>query len=62
MIWLMVLPVAGIVWWLMGFPPGWGWIVAPMLPGMPLSLGNLLALATVVVGAYAWLVWVRNNL
>jgi hypothetical protein len=58
----MVLPVAGIIWWLLGFPPGWGWAVLPMLPGMPVSGGMLLVLATVVIGLYGGLAWVRNNL
>ena len=59
--WLMLLPVGGLGWWLLGFPPGWGWIVVPMIPAMPVSLGMLLVLATVVIGAYGGLVWVRNN-
>jgi hypothetical protein len=28
---------------------------------MPVSFGMLLVLATVVIGAYAGLIWVRNN-
>ena len=32
--WLMLLPVGGGLWWLLGFPPGWGWIVAPMHAAM----------------------------
>jgi hypothetical protein len=59
--WLMLLPVAGVGWWLLGFPPGWGWIVAPMIPSMPVNLGMLVVLATVVVGAYGALAWWRNN-
>jgi hypothetical protein len=59
--WLMVLPVGGIAWWLLGFPPGWGWLVVPITPGMPVSAGMLLALATVVIGGYAWLAWLRTN-
>jgi hypothetical protein len=58
---LLVLPVAGVGWWLLGFPPGWGWLVLPMIPTMPVSVGMLITLATVVVGAYAGLVWLRNN-
>jgi hypothetical protein len=58
----MLLPVGGLGWWLMGFPPGCGWIVAPMISAMPVSLGMLFVLATVVVGAYGGLVWIRNNL
>jgi hypothetical protein len=58
----MLLPIPGMAWWLLGFPPGWGWLVLPMLPGMPVSLGMLLVLAAVVVAAYSGLVWFRNNL
>jgi hypothetical protein len=25
-LWLMVLPVGGLGWWMLGFPPGWGWL------------------------------------
>jgi hypothetical protein len=60
--WLMLLPVGSGLWWLVGFPPGWGWIVAPMIPTMPLSLGMLLVLITVVVGLYGGLAWLRSNL
>jgi hypothetical protein len=60
--WFFFVPVAGIGWWLLGFPPGWGWIVLPVIPNMPVSLGQLLSLATVVFGAYAGLAWLRNNL
>ena len=35
--WLMVLPVGGLGWWMLGFPPGWGWLVLPMIPSMPVS-------------------------
>ena len=59
--WLMLLPVGGLTWWLLGFPPGWGWLVAPMIPSMPVSLGMLLVLATVVIGLYGGLIWGRNN-
>jgi hypothetical protein len=58
----LALPVAGIGWWMLGFPPGWGWIVVPMIPGMPVTLGMLLVLATVVIGAYSLLFWYRSNL
>lgn len=60
--WLMFLPVGGAVWWLLGFPPGWGWLVLPMIPNMPVSLGMLVVLAAVVVGGYSALVWLRGNL
>ena len=57
----LLLPVAGLGWWLLGFPPGWGWLVVPMLPTMPVNLGEVIALGTVVLGAYAGLAWFRNN-
>jgi hypothetical protein len=60
--WLMIVPFAGIGWWLLGFPPGWGWLVLPVIPSMPVSIGVLLTLATVVFGAYAGLAWLRSNL
>jgi hypothetical protein len=59
--WLMVIPVFGIGWWALGFPPGWGWIVLPVLPSMPVSWGMLVVLATVVIGAYSALFWLREN-
>jgi hypothetical protein len=58
----MLLPVGSVGWWLLGFPSGWGWIVASMIPAMPMSVGMLLVLATVVIGAYTGLIWVRSNL
>jgi len=58
----MVIPVFGIGWWALGFPPGWGWIVLPVLPSMPVSWGMLVVLATVVIGAYSALFWVRENI
>ena len=60
--WLMLLPIGGATWWMLGFPPGWGWIVAPMIPSMPVNVGMLLVLGTVVVGLYGGLAWFRNNL
>lgn len=60
--WLMLLPLGGAAWWLFGFPPGWGWLVWPMISGMPVSLGMLVVLATVVIGCYSALVWLRGNL
>jgi hypothetical protein len=60
--WLMIVPVAGVGWWLLGFPPAWGWLVLPIVPTMPVSFGMLVTLATVVFGAYAGLAWLRNNL
>jgi hypothetical protein len=60
--WFMFLPVGGVAWWLLGFPPGWGWLVLPMIPSMPVSLAMLVVLAAVVIGAYSGLVWLRGNL
>jgi len=59
--WLIGLPVLGLGWWVLGFPPGWGWIVSPIQPGMPVSAGELIVLATVVIGLFGGLYWVRNN-
>ena len=59
--WLIVLAIGGVGWWLLGFPPGWGWIVGPILPTMPVSWGMVLAFGAVVVGLYGGLVWLRNN-
>ena len=56
-----LLPIGGIAWWLMGFPPGWGWLVVPMFPQMPVSFGMLLVLASVVVGCGGGLVWLRDH-
>ena len=63
--WLLILPLAGISWWLLGFPPGWGWLVIPVIPvipTMPITIGMLVTLATVVIGAYAGVAWLRNNM
>jgi hypothetical protein len=60
--WLMLLPLGGVVWWLLGFPRGWGWLVLPMIPGMPVTVGMPVVLATVVVGGYSALVWLRNTI
>jgi len=49
-LWPILLPVPAVGWWLLGFPPGWGWLVAPMVPSMPISLGVLVVLALVLVG------------
>ncbi len=58
----LLLPLAGVGWWLLGFPPGWGWLVVPVIPTMPISVGSLISLVAVVVGAYAGLAWLRQNL
>ena len=60
--WLLLLPLGGVVWWLLGFPSGWGWLVLPMIPGMPVTVGMLVVLATVVIGGYSALVWLRNTI
>jgi hypothetical protein len=59
--WFMLLPMASIGWWLLGFPPGWGWLLFPIIPSMGLSVGVLIALGSVVVGLYAGLLWLRDN-
>jgi hypothetical protein len=61
-LWLLLLPVAGIGWWMMGFPPGWGWITVPIIPETPVNLGELISIGLVVLGLYGGLVWLRNNL
>jgi len=60
--WLMVLPFAGVAWWLLGFPPGWGWFYVPVIPSMPVTGGQLLVFGTVILGLYGGLIWYRNNL
>ena len=60
--WFLLVPLGGVGWWLLGFPPGWGWLVIPVLPSMPVSLGMLVTLATVVFGLYVGLAWARSNL
>ena len=52
-LWPILLPIPAVGWWLLGFPPGWGWLVAPMAPPMPISVGMLVAFALVLVGV-AW--------
>ena len=59
--WFMLLPVPFIGWWLLGFPPGWAWLLFPIIPSMGVSVGILIALGSVVVGLYAGLVWLRDN-
>jgi len=48
--WPFLIPVSGLIWWFVGFPPGWGWLVAPMFPEMPISVGMVVVMAAVVVG------------
>jgi hypothetical protein len=59
--WLVFLPLGPVGWWLLGFPPGWGWVLFPVIPSMGVSVGVLITLATIVVGLYAGLVWLRDN-
>ena len=49
-LWPILLPIPAVGWWLLGFPPGWGWLVAPMFPPMPISVGILVVFALVLVG------------
>jgi hypothetical protein len=58
----LLLPIPAVGWWLLGFPPGWGWLVLPMFPSTPISGGMVVVLATVVIAAYSGLAWWRNNL
>lgn len=60
--WLTLLPIGGIAWWLLGFPPGWGWLVLPIVPPMPVNIGEVVVFGTIVVGLYGGLAWLRNNL
>jgi hypothetical protein len=59
--WLVFLPLGPVGWWLLGFPPGWGWVLFPVIPSMGVSVGVLITLGTIVVGLYAGLVWLRDN-
>jgi hypothetical protein len=59
---LTLLPIGGIGWWLMGFPPGWSWLILPVFPPMPVSFGMLLVLGMVVFGCYGGLIWLRDHL
>jgi hypothetical protein len=58
---LTFLPLLFIGWWALGYPPGWGWLLFPIIPTMGVSVGVLLTLATVVVGLYAGLIWLREQ-
>jgi hypothetical protein len=58
---LIGLPVLGLGWWGLGFPPG-GWLVTPLDPQMPVTWGELIVLGTVVLGMFGALAWLRNNL
>jgi hypothetical protein len=48
--WPVVFLVCGLIWWLLDSPFAWGWLLAPMFPGMPISVADLVVLATLVVG------------
>ena len=61
-LWPVFLPVPALAWWLLGFPPGWGWLVAPMFPPMPLSLGVLVVFGLVLIGLAAALRLALDNL
>jgi hypothetical protein len=61
-LWPIVLPIPAVGWWLLGFPPGWGWLVAPMVPSMSISLGGLVVLALVLVGMAAAIRLALDNL
>ena len=50
--WPLVLPLPGLGWWLLGFPPGGAWLIAPLFPSIPISLGTLLILLLVLVGVW----------
>jgi hypothetical protein len=59
--WPFLFPVFGIGWWLLGFPPGWGWLVTPMFPDMPVTVGMLVVLATLVVGLALFVRFTLDN-
>ena len=59
---LVFLPLGSVGWWLLGFPPGWDWVLFPVIPSLAVSVGVLITLGTIVVGLYAGLVWLRDNL
>jgi hypothetical protein len=59
--WLFLLPLATIGWWAVGYPPGWGWLLFPLIPTMGVSVGLLITLVTVVVGLYGGLIWLRDR-
>jgi hypothetical protein len=48
--WPFAIPLSALIWWFLGFPPGWGWLVAPMFPAMPISLGMVVVMAALVAG------------
>jgi hypothetical protein len=43
------------------FPAGLDWLLFPIIPSMGVSVGVLIALGSVVVGLYAGLLWLRDN-
>jgi hypothetical protein len=56
-----LVPVLGIGWWALGYPPGWDWLIFPLIPTMGVSLGVLVTFATVLLGLYAAVIWLRDN-
>ncbi len=58
---LLILPVLGIGWWMIGFWPG-GWLVVPVMPQMPVTPGMLISLVLVVAGLFGFLYWLRDNI
>jgi hypothetical protein len=49
--WPLLIPVPALTWWLLGFPPGWGWILTPVFPTMPItSIGMLVVMLALLVG------------
>ena len=61
-LWPLFLPIPAFGWWWLGFPPGWGWLVAPMFPPMPISVGVLVVFALVLVGLGAAVRLALDNL
>ena len=61
-LWPILLPIPAVGWWLLGFPPGWGWLILPMLPSMPISLGVLVVFALVLLGLGAAIRLALDNL
>ena len=47
---------------MLGFPPGWGWLVVPPIPTVPVTYGEMISMGLMAVGLFAGLAWLRNNL
>jgi hypothetical protein len=58
----MLVPVLGIGWWVLGFPPGWDWLIFPLIPSMGVSLGVLVTFGTVLLGLFVAVTWLRDKL